>query len=134
MAKTARCACQQASITVDGEPITSMICHCDYCQRRTGSVFQVAAWFPDAQITAKAGEVRTWDTPIGVHYNFCPTCGTTLFWTFDFFPAVHAIAAGCFDGVDFPKPAMEIQTQYRHAWVSELAGIPQHTGFPPREG
>ena len=49
MSRTAECACGRVQVTVENEPVAVVTCHCDFCQKRTGSAFQVSALFPDAQ-------------------------------------------------------------------------------------
>ncbi len=43
MTPTAECACGRVQVTVHNEPLMVATCHCDFCQKRTGSVFQVGA-------------------------------------------------------------------------------------------
>ena len=41
MALTAEWACGRLHVSVESEPMMVAVCHCDFCQKRTGSVFQV---------------------------------------------------------------------------------------------
>ena len=41
----AKCHCGAVEVKCDCEPDPVIICHCKLCRRRTGSLFQVAAWF-----------------------------------------------------------------------------------------
>src|SRR5215471_7461464 len=43
MTRMARCRCGALHAEVSGDPIRVIVCHCDECQRRTGSVFGVGA-------------------------------------------------------------------------------------------
>ena len=58
--RTARCCCGDFSIVLSGEPHYVHRCHCDYCQRRTGSVFQVSCWYPEAQVVSRKGDHRVY--------------------------------------------------------------------------
>jgi hypothetical protein len=121
------------SITFSGEPQRVLACHCDYCQRRTGNISQVSAWFERGQVVAEKGEYKVFnesEAPLGIDYKFCTTCGSTVHWAFDFMPDIVGVAVGCFVDADFPKPQMEIQTQYRHAWVDPLEDVEQFERFP----
>jgi len=141
MSRTAECACGRVRITVENEPVAVVTCHCDFCQKRTGSAFQVSALFPDAQGIAVTGETRIYNgleingvgTTDGdeVSYHFCATCGSTVFWTIDGRPGM-AIAVGNFDDPDFPGPTVELHTLHRHYWVQPVEGAQQFEGFRPK--
>ena len=121
--RTAQCACGDVSITVRGEPERVICCHCQYCQRRTGNVFQVSAWFFEDQIVSRTGEARVFngsENNAGVDYTFCPRCGSTVFWPIRPFPGLYGVAVGCFANPDFPPPSLELHDKYRHAWVQDL--------------
>ena len=70
--------------------MTVAICHCDFCQKRTGSVFQVGAYFPADEPIEVRGETKAYNgleidgvgnaAGASVTYNFCPTCGSTVYW------------------------------------------------------
>ena len=71
--RTASCTCGELRVEVTGEPIRVSVCHCDECQRRTGSVFGVQARFPReaVQIKGQGTEfIRTNDEgeSIGSHF------------------------------------------------------------------
>lgn len=44
--QTASCNCGQLSLSVSGDPIRVSVCHCNACQKRTGSAFGVQARYP----------------------------------------------------------------------------------------
>ena len=115
-------------------------CHCEFCQRRTGSVLQVSAVFSEADVSV-VGETRIFNgvevngvgTSNGdeVSYHFCPTCGSTVFWRFQGRPTV-AVAVGGFADADFPAPTVELHTPYRHHWMPSIEGAEQCEEFRSR--
>ena len=50
MTKIATCSCQSLRAEVSGDPIRVIACHCDECQRRTGSVLGVGAYYKKEQV------------------------------------------------------------------------------------
>jgi hypothetical protein len=116
--RTANCACNRLQIKIDGDPSQVIRCHCDYCQRRTGSVFQVSGWFTEDQVTEIVGESNVYNglridglppsapgaEDGGINYHFCPTCGSTVYWTFDLLPGLYGMAVGSFVDAKFPPP------------------------------
>src|SRR3954465_14570033 len=120
--RTAACACGQLSITLDGEPQRISICNCLECQRRTGGVFGVGAYFDKAMVRAIGGKstryVRGADSGNKLAFDFCPTCGTTLYWENEGRPNVIGVAVGAFGDPSFPAPRMAVWTERKHHWVS----------------
>jgi hypothetical protein len=121
-ARIASCACGQLRITCEGEPIRVSICHCFDCQRRTGSAFGVQARFRRDQIIATEGRAaqfaRAADSGNQVVFNFCPACGSTVYWELSGIPGVVAIAVGSFADPSFPAPRHSVYESRRHGWVA----------------
>ena len=106
-------------------------CHCTDCQRRTGSVLGVGAYYPKGRVTI-TGESREFvrDTASGGQFkqNFCTTCGTTLFWSTGKMPDSIGIAVGAFADASFPPPLRSVWEQSHHAWL----GLPDGIAHFPR--
>ncbi len=131
MIRRAECACGKVSAVVEGEPARVLMCHCDYCQKRTGSVFSVSCYYPEESILELSGETKSFSdsaNSIGIQYNTCPNCGTTVHWTYGEamkkrYPGMsdfRGFAVGCFVDRNFPAPEFELQRQYAHHWVPEF--------------
>jgi hypothetical protein len=129
--RTAQCACGRLELTVEGDPTLVLICHCDFCQKRSGNVFIAGAHFGEEQIVAKRGETTIYNglvvdevgavgVPGGIDYHFCPTCGSTVFWEMQS-PLDDkrnvVVAVGNFVDPQFPAPTTELFTKFRHEWV-----------------
>lgn len=86
MAGMASCACGSLRVTCAGEPIKVSVCHCLACQKRTGSTYGVegvAAFFSreDVRVDGLSKcHTRQCDRGFPVRFNFCPDCGSTVFW------------------------------------------------------
>jgi hypothetical protein len=57
--RVASCACGQLHLTTSGEPIRVSICSCTQCQKRTGSVCGIGAYFQRESIEAIEGKQRS---------------------------------------------------------------------------
>src|ERR1700742_2801454 len=83
--REASCSCGLLRVQVEGDPIRVSVCHCLACQRRTGSAFGFQARFPreSVEITGERTEYIRYADEDGEERRmyFCPTCGTTLFYT-----------------------------------------------------
>lgn len=121
MQRTAQCSCGSVKVVAEGEPASVVACHCLDCQRRTGSVFGVGAYYPDdrLKITGATREyVRPTDAGNQFFTHFCPACGTSLFWRSDRNPGMTGIAVGAFGDPSFPAPVRSVWERSQHAWVS----------------
>ncbi len=113
------------------DPVHVIACHCNECQRRTGSVLGVGAYYKKEQVEiAGRNKVFVRDAPEGrkVRNHFCPECGTPLFWEADRAPGIIGIAVGTFADPDFPPPGISFFEKYKHRWVEfnhELERFPQ---------
>lgn len=130
MKRTASCQCGQLAITCDSEPVQTIMCHCQACQRRSGSAFVLGSWFERSTTSASGEEKlfrRTGDQGGESVYHFCPNCGTSVYWEAPaVFPELLSIAVGCFTDPNFPAPTFSLYAEHRFNWVQQPTGIPSH--------
>jgi len=119
--RTASCACGQLRIVCRGEPQIVALCHCLECQRRTGSTYGIAAFFPRTDTSAEGRATsyrRSSDSGHHVTFRFCPDCGSTVYWEPERKPEAVAVAVGAFADPSFPAPTHSVWKERRHAWVT----------------
>lgn len=134
MKRTAQCACKSVTVNVANQPQLCFACHCDFCQRSTGSIGVFGAVFHEQDIVTLDGETNIYDDfpkwP-GLEKHFCSKCGTTVHWVNPTaFPGMRIISVGCFSDPDFPAPGLVVQTQYRHKWCAGFEGATEYEAFP----
>ena len=56
--------------------------------------------------------------------QFCPTCGTTMFWEADVRPDGIGVAVGAFHDANFPPPTLSIYEESKHDWVAFAHDLP----------
>jgi hypothetical protein len=119
--RKANCSCGSLTLALAGDPRLVVACHCRECQRRTGSVFGVGAYFLRAQVQA-AGPFNVYvrDARDGrkARLHFCPTCGSTVFWELDLRPEVVGVAVGALADPHFAAPTVSTWETSRHPWVA----------------
>ena len=119
--REASCSCGQLRVIAAGDPVRVSICHCLACQRRTGSSYGYQARFPEERVRI-SGESREYvrradeDGAVRRH-RFCPTCGSTVYWTNDGQPGLIAVAVGAFADPGFPAPTFSAWEERKHSWV-----------------
>lgn len=129
--RIAQCQCGQLSAEVTGDTDQVFMCHCEMCQRRSGSAFHIGAWYPqsDVAVTGEAREYRrVGDAGAEVYFRFCPECGTTVIYGApELFSDRVGIPVGCFADPDFPIAKISLFERSKHRWVNvpeEIPGIP----------
>lgn len=102
---TGGCQCGQLRYEAFGAPVRTGICHCRYCQLRTGSAFGLSVYFADENLRVTAGVYKEYSfkTESGRDFTtrFCPECGTNLFWQVEVVPGLTGVAGGSFDPPTF---------------------------------
>jgi hypothetical protein len=127
-ARTARCSCGNLRVHVTGEPDVVTACNCLACQRRTGSAFGLGAYYPAARVVAIDGAATSYarasDAGRSLDFRFCPSCGTTVYWTLEMRPGHVGIAVGCFGDREFVAPDRVVWTEHRHRWLTYPGDLP----------
>lgn len=96
------CMCGAVAFRVTAEPYFTAICSCTFCQKLTGTDYNVEAMFRESQFELTKGATTTFahtseGSGMSVHIHFCQTCGTSMFLRPDRFPDCVGIFAGAFD-------------------------------------
>jgi hypothetical protein len=132
------CLCGAVRYRVTGAPIRTSVCHCKFCQRRTGSAFGVGVYFKREHFDLLRGdlaryEYRSDETGRWLRVEFCPKCGSTVTWTLEMIPDGRGVAAGSFDDTSWIKPERQSWTRSKQPWVHLQDGIPvfEKSAFPP---
>ena len=125
--RTASCACGALQLTVSAPPLDCHACACTLCQRASGSVMTVSAYFDAAAVTVTGPWAR-------FHHKghdredrwraFCPSCGGTVFFKPDARPGVVAVPAGGFADPEFPVPDFLIHWADRPRWIGTPLDVP----------
>jgi hypothetical protein len=116
------CACGAVRYRVKGSPERTSVCHCTFCQRRTGSAFGISVYFQDEDVEILRGELKTYDHRSDesnrlLRMQFCTNCGTTVTWTLELLPGARGIAGGTFDDPSWLKIERHLWTRSAHPWV-----------------
>ena len=96
------CLCGDVRYKTIGEPLRVTVCHCTWCQRRTGTAFAVEPIFKEEQVEISGGppsRYRSVSDRSGrwLDLAFCPTCGTNIGFTLEWRPGIWVADAGTFD-------------------------------------
>ncbi len=130
--------CGAVRFETTGEPRGMSVCHCKWCQRRTGTAFGTEVIFraedvrmagqPPAQYRHRSDESGRW-----LDVYFCPTCGTNVGLTLELVPGVRTVPAGGYDDPAWLDECglreLHVFTRSRRKWgdASPLAEV--HEGY-----
>lgn len=119
--RTGGCACGAVRYEVVGEPRRIAVCHCRQCQRRTGSAFGVACYFPRENVELASGVTkgfeRSSDAGRWVRLQFCEACGTTVLWHVEAAPDLVGVAVGTLDDTDWVAPKLHVWASSAQSWL-----------------
>jgi hypothetical protein len=121
VARTAQCQCGSLRAVTSGEPLFSYLCHCQSCQRRSGTIVQSGAHYLKTQVECRGvskAYSRKADSGFEIRFYFCPECGSTVYWETSKYPDRCGIAVGCFADPTFPPPTLSMYEHYKHHWLS----------------
>lgn len=129
--RTGSCFCGAVKFVVSGLPINVRVCHCQDCQRLTGSAFFVRALFPGTAVTI-TGQLAGIATSADLTRKFCPRCGSQMFAERKSRPDTVAVALGSFDRLDGLCPSDHVWVSDKQEWLSLPADARQHLEMPSR--
>jgi hypothetical protein len=122
------CLCGNVRYRTKGPPLRTLVCHCTFCQKFTGSSYNVESMFPEDAVefigapTSRYDHV-TDDNSRQAHINFCGNCGTTVSLTFDRSPGSRCISRGTFDDPNWVSVTANIWTRSAQSGVALPANI-----------
>ncbi|ALS96882.1 GFA family protein [Lacimicrobium alkaliphilum] len=125
------CLCGTVKFEVQGDFEHFYLCHCQHCQKDTGSAHAANLFSQSAKLIWHAGaEAVTSFTLAGTRHNksFCKLCGSAL-------PDTQAagllvVPAGCLDTNLAMAPTAHIFSSSKAAWDRELNQVPEFGGLP----
>ena len=138
VAREGGCLCGEARYLVSGYPEPRGVCHCRYCQLRTGSAFAVLAYFKPENFSLKSGQLthyrftsesdKQWDI------NFCSKCGTTVYYQLEAWGDLIGIDSGTFDPPSFFFDiAGEVFTDSKAHFLGDIKADRHFEKFPGYE-
>ncbi len=101
------CLCGSVRFVVTGSPERVGVCHCRYCQLRTGTAFGIGVYVKRANLEVVSGDLSSYEmtTQNGntASFEFCANCATTLFWEVSAKRSAGVVgtSGGCYDPPTF---------------------------------
>jgi hypothetical protein len=130
---TGHCLCGSVSYSVSAEPMLTALCHCDSCQRQTGSSSSLVVAVPRESLTLSGATLATFQTTTEAtgatsQRKFCSSCGSPIVTLPDAAPALAIIKAGTLDDRKSLVPTVEVHCDSAIAYAT--AEATDRTRFP----
>ena len=124
-----QCPCGSVHLTLTGQPIIQLYCHCDDCRAAHGAAYVASVGYPAEAVTVTQGSLhpRVLKTTPRMA---CNACGAHLFSELPEFGARSVNAFLLPPGVF--QPQMHIQCQ--HAVLPVVDDLPHYQDWPPAYG
>jgi hypothetical protein len=125
------CHCGAVRYEVEGDPHHNAICHCEDCRASAGA--PMVAWYcvKEEQFRQTSGEVSQFEGTPGAERQFCPICGTGLFYrNAAMLPGLVDIQAATLDNAGALAPTVQVQCADRLPWMTSLGEMPEFERFP----
>jgi len=95
------CLCGKSRFETYEDPDSNIVCHCRYCQLRTGSPFGNILYFNKKDFKLLSGDLNTYIfyTESGREWvnNFCKNCATTVYCNLEIRKDHTGVPGGLFD-------------------------------------
>ena len=121
--QTGRCLCGAVTFELNGDVIATAVCHCDHCQRQSGSAFSVNLVAHESQLVIH-GELKTYEETgelndnVYVRRRFCGSCGSPIVSEIALSEGIVAVKAGTLDDKSSVNPTVEAWCVDRQPWVA----------------
>ena len=125
------CLCGTVRFEVKGDFVSFYLCHCQHCQKDTGSAYAANLFSSSAELVWQSGEdaVTSFTLPGTRHHkSFCKLCGSALPSTQ--IAGLLVVPAGCLDTEITMLPTAQIFLSSKAAWDGELGEVPKFEWLP----
>lgn len=126
------CLCAQVSFEIEGDFESFYLCHCQYCQKDTGSAHAANLFSTKAKLNFLSGidQITSYQLPETRHRkSFCKKCGSAL-PSLQNKGALLVVPAGCLDSKLELKPQAHLFTASRASWDDSLETLKKFDRYP----
>jgi hypothetical protein len=127
------CHCGAIRYAITGEPLTHALCHCRDCRRHAGAPLVGWTMYREDQVTLTQGTPRIYQSSTNGRRQFCPDCGTGLFYTnAAMLPGIVDVQSATYDDPDAVPARIQIQIAERIGWMKDAHELPGFERYPPQ--
>jgi hypothetical protein len=127
------CACGQVRYRLRTAPLFVNCCHCQSCQRQTGSAFVLNAVIETDRVEVVTGQTALFAMPTdsGRPHDVarCPACGTAVWSHYGGARSLSFVRVGALDTPTALVPGAHIYTRSKLPWVQLPEGVPAFEAY-----
>jgi hypothetical protein len=132
MPVTGGCHCGKIRYEIEGQLIAHALCHCADCRRHAGAPMVGWTMYPATAVKVTKGAPKTYESSANGRRQFCPDCGTGLFYTNEvMLPGIIDVQSATCDEPQAVPPQAHIQVAERIAWMEKAHELPAFDRYPP---
>jgi hypothetical protein len=116
------CLCGAVGYSCSADPLFTAVCHCDDCQKQTGTAFSVLVGVARAHFHLE-GDVACFttigdDTGKETWRHFCGGCGSPVMTILEASPEVVCIKAGTLEDRSWIEPRLHVWSSSAQPWLT----------------
>ena len=127
---TGGCLCGAVRYEATELPSNVIYCHCQMCQRWSGSAMVVAARFPREAVTFTQGQPNFYKSSEIAERGCCTNCGTSIVFRYVGLDRIH-ICVGTLDHPEDAPPKQHLRIESKVPWLHIDDDLPR---FRSEEG
>lgn len=120
--------CGAVCYEFNGESGQLLLCHCTFCQARSGSTFGMSLYLDADALRITEGDLKIYrrvgDSGRQAETGFCAECGTQIYGRPQWRPEMISLKPGTLDDRSWLKPEIHIWTKSKQPWVNLPDDIP----------
>ena len=129
------CLCGAVRYHSSAEPVMTLLCQCEQCQRQSGSSFSVNVGFAKGSLQYTGDEPGVFEHKGGsgllVQRHFCKKCGSPVMTELEVTPELDWLKSGTLDDTSWLQPEVSIWGHDGQAWLSLPESVKQFDKNPP---
>ena len=114
------CLCGQVRYSANADPGSDFVCHCENCQKQTGTAFAIFVAIAKSAISIQ-GRLKTFhdkgDSSQLVDRSFCPECGSPIVFEAAAIPGLAFVHAGTLDNTSWLDPKVHVYCDSKEQWT-----------------
>ncbi|WP_119678505.1 GFA family protein [Indioceanicola profundi] len=127
------CLCGAVRYRISGAIAATGVayCHCGMCRKASGAPVMAWATFPAGAVWLTGGAPASYASSPKALRQFCPNCGTQLFFTYTEGEPEFDVAICTLDDPSLLPPRYHIWTASILPWFETADSLPRHTDDGP---
>ena len=126
MKTTGHCLCGAIQVEYDGNPQTTLYCHCESCRRQTSSPVAVFVMVQRSALRFTRGSPKEYVSSPGVRRSFCAACGSPIAYQPERRSEIVDLYAGALSDPSRVAPLCHVHAEEQLPWLEIIDDLPRY--------